>query len=383
MKKNLFYMTAVYYSLIFMASSGLLSYISLFYADIKMSDTEIGFLTSISAVIGFLSNPFWGTRADRAKTKNSILLCCLIASAVFVWLFPIVGENFWILFIASSIFYFFHSALHPLSDTITLEWASKGSFNFSTIRTAGSIGFAVMSVIAGIMVGYHTNFIFLIYSLSLILGLLIFLRLPTVQGYQQSNQKLQFWKVLSNASLCKIYLYVLVLSSGFGLFTSFHALYSVQQGINTSLIGIGIMVGSFSQLPLMLYFNKLYEKFGVRNIILFSGVLHALRWTLYAFWLNSYTLIFLWLLHGGTYILVYLCLVEYVHSHVRKELTASGQMMNFIVLHAAGRVFGGILGGIIAEHYNYKLAFASAGIVGFIAIIIFALSTRKNKQLAY
>lgn len=378
MHNKRFLQTSVYYSLIFMANAAFISYIALFFAEMNISETQIGILTSLSAVIGILANPFWGIRGDRAETKNRVLQWCQFMAAATVWLFPLAGGNFELLFVVTCIFFFFQAAVNPLSDAVSLELASREGFRFSTVRTAGSLGFALMSVAAGSLIELNINAIFFLYSLLLFSGFLMFTRLPAIKGHQRTQQKIQFWKVLQSASLRRIYLYVLALGSGFGFFISFHALYSIEQGISTGWLGVGIMLGSFSQFPFMLLFDKLYERFGIRNIILVSGLFNVVRWLLYAFWLNSYTLLFLWLLHGGSFILVYLCLTQYVHSHIRKELKASGQMMNFIVLNGAGRIIGGVLGGVTAERFGFGPVFAAAGILSLAAVVWFWTSTRRQ-----
>src|SRR5690606_19133991 len=122
-----------------------------------------------------------------------------------------------------------------------------------------------------------------------------------------------------------LYAFTFILSATVGFFYSFHAIYSQEQGISLEIIGIGFAVGSVSQFPFMLWFDRLYKKFGIMRILLFSGLIHVVRWLLYATALTPETVILVWVLHGGTYILFYLCLAEYVNTHVMKELKATGQ----------------------------------------------------------
>jgi len=377
MTRKTYLWTSIYYTLIFMAGSGLTSYLSLFYEQVRLPDSQIGLLTSLGAIVALVSNPFWGVRGDRARTKNRVLAWCLILAAASVWLLPLSGGSFGWLVAATIVFFFFQTAVNPLSDSISLELASRESFPFSKVRTAGSLGYAIMSMVGGWLIGYHVGTIFLLYSLLILASLFAFRQLPPVYGHQRNKAKLKFWEVARDRSLRHMYLYVLVLSAGFGFFFSFHALYSVNQGISTAWLGVGIMLGSFSQFPFMLLFDRLYDRFGIRNIILVSGLLNGVRWIIYAFWLNAYTLPLLWLMHGGTYIVLYLCLAEYVHRHVRKELHASGQMMNAIVLTSAGRIIGGMLGGICAQGFGYGPVFAAAGILSLGAVAAYWLTTRK------
>ncbi|RCW76909.1 MFS transporter [Saliterribacillus persicus] len=381
MKNKAFVQTCFYYSFIFMATSGLAAYMSLFFAAMNQTDTQIGILTSIGAVVGIIASPFWGIRGDRANSKNNVLAICLLLSAAVIWLLPLFGKNFFLLLLAMIIFSFFRSAINPLSDAISLELATKENFQFSKVRTAGSLGFAIMSMVAGMMIEIHINAIFIIYTLLITASFFVLLRLPQISGYQKEAANINFFQVLKSPSLKKIYLYVLVLSTSFGFFGAFHALYSVQEGISVGLLGVGVMLGSFSQFPFMLFFDKLYRKFGIRNIIIVAGIFNAIRWLLYAYWLNSVSILFLWLLHGGSFILVYLSIAEYVHRYVQKELKVSGQMMNAIILQGAGQILGGIAGGFSAGLLGYGVVFGAMGVLCIAGVLFFVIATRKNPTL--
>lgn len=113
--------------------------------------------------------------------------------------------------------------------------------------------------------------------------------------------------------------------------------------------------------------------------LLVSGIVNTLRWLGYAWWLNPYTLVLLSFLHGGSFMLLYLCLAEYVHRHIRKELKASGQMMNFIVLNGVGRVVGALFGGIGVQYIGFSTVFVIVGAISLVGVIPFAFFTRSEQ----
>jgi len=380
MQRGRFVQTAVFYSFIYMANAGILSYLSLFYAEMNISEANIGLLSALNALLATLAGPFWGVCGDRSGVKNRVLQLCLLMSALTVWLLPLAGGQIGPLIAAVCVFFFFHSAIYPMSDAISLELASRERFSFSAVRTIGSIGFMIMSVVIGALIEYDVNYIFGASSLFILLALAALAVMPRVGGARTGKLTIRFWAVLHNRALARMYLYVLILSVGFGFFISFHALYSVERGISTGLLGIGIMLGSVSQLPFMVFFEKLYRRFGIRRIIAVSGLFNVVRWIGYAYWLNPYTVLPLWLLHGATFIVLYLCLAEYVHRHVQKELKVSGQMMNSIVLQGAGRVLGGVLGGFSVALFDYSAVFAVSGAVTLLAVLLFWVTTRATDE---
>ncbi|MFC4601624.1 MFS transporter [Cohnella hongkongensis] len=363
---------ATFYAFIYMSTGTYSSYIGVYFAEAGIGHTEIGILSSIGAVVGMFVQPMWGLVGDRSRTKNRILLLCTLSSALVIWFVPIAGTAFVPLLITMALFSVFYVAINPLSDTITLELSSRGVVRFSTIRTFGSVGYAVISVFTGWLFANRIDLIFLVTSVILAGCFLLSAAIPKVAGHQNGGQnKVHLTALFQNRKLLLLYGFTLALSSTMGFLWAFQAIYSKEQGISLEVIGIGLAIGSFSQFPFMLFFRRLYDRFGIRNILLFSGVIHVLRWCLYSYMLTPVTYILSWVLHGGTYILFYLCLAEYVNQHVVKELKATGQMLNSVIQLCVGKVIGGILGGWYAAIVGFQGAFMSMAIVCVVSTAAF------------
>ncbi|MFD0682806.1 MULTISPECIES: MFS transporter [unclassified Paenibacillus] len=368
-----------YYALMFMALGAFSSYISLYYNKINLDLFTIGLLTSVGSIIALFIQPLWGLAADRAKSKNGILLLSLLLTAATIWLVPLSGNHLWLLLLSTTLFSVVQCVVNPLSDTIALELANKSRFNFSRVRTAGSVGYAAMSAVAGWILDKNIDYMFPVFSIMMFIAFLFACGIPKVEGHQR-KAKVKLKELFKNKPLLFIYIYTFTIESTMGFFFTFHAVYSQEQGITTSLIGIGIMIGSISQFPFMIFFDRLYRRFGIYKILMFSGLIHILRWLLYAVAVTKFTVILSWVLHGGTFILFYLCLAEYVNRYVQKELKASGQMMNSIMLLGGSRIFGGLAGGAYASWFGMGSGFAVCAVVCVMAMIYFALFVKKHLQ---
>jgi PPP family 3-phenylpropionic acid transporter len=354
-----------------MSTGSFSSYIGVYFTEAGVSNTQIGILTSIGAVVGLFTQPLWGLAGDRSKSKNRILIICTLLSSVAVWLVPAAGDLFLPLLLAMALFSLFQIAINPLSDAITLELSSKGIVRFSTVRTFGSVGYAFISIFAGWLFATHIHTIFLVTSVIMLGCFFLALGIPQVAGHQSGKKKVRLVEIFKNKQLTVIYVYTLSLSVSMGFLWSFQAIYSKEQGISLAVIGIGLAIGSVSQFPFMLFFQKFYNRFGIRNILIFSGIIHTLRWCLYAFALTPFTYILSWILHGGTYILFYMCLAEYVNNHVVKELRATGQMLNSVIQLSIGKIIGGMLGGVYAAQFGFQSSFLVLAVMGALSTLGF------------
>ncbi len=366
---------SLFYSLVYMGNGAFTSYVGLYYSSINLSNSQIGLVTSISAAVALLMQPIWGSLSDRARYKNNVLLVCLAMAVGSIWLMPLSGNRLILLAATTGIFFTFQTAIKPLSDTITLELADEGNFKFSKIRTVGSLGYAIMAGIAGKIFASGIDRIFLVFSIMTFGALLLAIFIPPVKGHQNKKKRVNPIQIFKDKKLTYIYIYSFIVETTLGFFYAFHAVYSKEVGISTELIGVGIMVGSLSQFPFMIFFDKIYKKFGIVNILLFSGAIHAIRWLLYSTALTSNTIILIWVMHGMCYIVFYMCLAQYVGSNVIKELKASGQMMNAILVSGLSKIVGGSLGGLLADAFGLKYTFfinflvTTAVVVGFLIVV--------------
>lgn len=370
---------ALFYGIIFMSRGSYTYYIGLYYISLQLSNAQIGILSSIGALVGLVGQPLWGNISDYAADKNRILHLTLLCTALTVCFLPLSGPNFLLLTLAAALFGFFDNTVTPLSDSIAIELAHNSGFNFSAIRTIGSVGFAVMAVLAGKIFAYNIFYLFVVFSFFRIIAFLISFMLPSVSGFKKEEKPARLWEIFQDKQLFYTYFYVFILSCTNGFFSSFHAIYSQEVGIGTELLGIGIALGSFSQFPFMLLFDRIYQRLGITSLLLLSGIIYALRWFLYATALTPVTLLILWALHGGTYIVLYLCLAEYVSTSVAPELRTRGQMVNAMVLTGLSSILGAAGGGIVAQLIGIGSTFLLSAFLCLGAVSGFYLLNKKSK----
>lgn len=363
----------LYYFILFMGNTVWFSYIGLYYSSINLTNAQIGVINAIISLTAILAQPIWGTIADRSKNKNFILQVALLLSAISIWLFPISGKNIWLLFLASVIISFFVAPTGSLGDSIALELANQEKFKFSTIRTIGSLGFALMSPIAGWILNIDIKLLFVMYSFFRFISSINLSFVPKVIGHDKRESKDGFRKILKDKKLLVFYIYIFILSCTAGFSNAFHVIYSKNIGLDVAFIGIGIMIGSFSQFPVMFAFDWLDKKIGKINLMIIAGVAYTARWLLYLYANNHIVFIIIWLLHGLTFMPLYLSISHYVQDTVKPSLKTRGQVLNYLVLSGFNTIIGSLLGGLIANAINIRTTFFLCSLLTFISTILFII----------
>ena len=100
------------------------TYLNLYLSSEGLSDSQIGFIISVSTLFILLAQLFWGWVSDRVKVKNRILELLYLATAVISLLFY-VGSSFWFLLAAVTFFSIFFNPIIPLQDNYALEYLEK------------------------------------------------------------------------------------------------------------------------------------------------------------------------------------------------------------------------------------------------------------------
>jgi PPP family 3-phenylpropionic acid transporter len=365
------------YIFIYAANGILTPYSSLVFQSAGFGQWAIGILASIGPLVSLVCQPIWGIISDRARSKRTVLRLTLFMTAITVWLVAI-GQGFWAVTCALIVFFMFQSAVLPLSDAITLESLEGTSFKFSPIRTAGSIGYAVVSALAGKAVGKDIFYFFPLYSATTLLAFFSSFKIPDVEGHQKGKERLFIREFLKDRELVRVYLFAFFLHITSGYNYAFLSVYLKELNMDMGLVGLGFMVASFSQYPFLFFADTLLERLGIQGLFIISGIFHALRWFLSFAFMGPGTILIIQALHGMTYIVLYYSLAHYVNKRVPKELKATGQMMNWAILNGLARIVGGTGGGFIAEAMGIRYGYLIAGVLACAVTLCYFLVSRKK-----
>jgi PPP family 3-phenylpropionic acid transporter len=361
--------SSLFYGLVFMGASISTSYLTLYFKSIGLHEDVIGLIMACGSSVMLFSAPVWGRFGDHAKSKNRLLALTILVSALLLWLYPLAGTRVPLIIVVTVLFYFFTNPTAPMSDTIVLELAKREGFKFSSVRMAGSLGFAVMAAIAGQLLTISILWLFPLFTILRISSIAALRVIPAVAGHaRNAATAARFADLFRDKKLVIFYGFTFLLSVTWAFFNSFYPVYANQIGIDTALIGLGVTVGSTSQFPFMFLFDRIYRRFGIVNILLFSGSIYAVRWFLFSAVLTPATLLPIMALHGLNYIIIYLCLTEYVGSSVAPGLRTRGQMANSLVLFGLSAIIGNLFGGLLAKVIGLKLVFLASAIICALAV---------------
>lgn len=360
------------YGLFFMTNAVFGTFLPVYLNHAGYSSSRVGSILAIGPFVTILAQPIWGTAGDRAKAKNSVLKVLLLGSAISVALFRF-STNYFYLAAIMAVVTFFQCSVNPLMDAITLEYTEKSRWRFSSIRMAGTIGYAFMSILAGIYAKKNIDGIFGLYFLIAMLVFAAVFLLPSVQGHQSKGKKISFLQLLKNYDLVLLLAYATILQLTLQFFYSFFGIYFKGMGGDNGLLGWAMFLSAIFEVPFLLFANRIISKIGTKYALVLSGCAMAVRWTLLRFITAPQWILPVQLLHGLSFIVISYSMAMYINEKVPPELKASGQAMFGFLGMGAARIVSTLLGGYFSDLFGIRQIFLFNACLIVFSTILFLL----------
>ncbi len=358
-----------------------MQYLNLYYRQMGFSSVEITKVIVISTIFSIFSSLYLGYKFDNSNKKYNILYFVLIGS-----LFTFVGiaffESFIGVLISNIIFSMIYCSMQPLFTTTTLENIKKKCKNFGIVRIFGTIGFCVSSI--GIPLIRYEKGIFIsmvIYSIIMIIVFTIILKKDKIGSEKKKKQKFKIKEVFQDKITIKLILFVCLINVTMGAYFNFFGIYFTEElRISKNIFGVLCAVSTLAEIPFLLLSGKIFSKYNVKQILLVSGIITAVRWGLCGVFTSQLLLIIINLLHGFGFVVLMTTLNVYITNNCDEKNVGQQQSLFFISTLVFSKVFGSIIGGILPEIMSYKSMFF-VNVLICVVSIIFLLVFIKTKDL--
>lgn len=354
----------------------IVSFLPLYLKYRGLSGVEIGWVLAIGPLAAIFSQPFWGYMSDKYQTVKRMLLICVIGLIITSIIFFQMTTLTQILAMG-AVFYFFTSPIGGLGDSMTQRRAGELGIAFGSIRTWGSIGFAISSLLIGnIFSIFGIQYILIPYLFFGFVALIVCFVLRDVEG---GSSKLKFsdLKLLARNKPFFIFLFlILFLTVAHRANDSYIGLYITALGGSESMVGLAWFIGVASEALVFALSAFWFRKFHPLFFIIIAGALYTIRWFIYGLVDNPVWILVLQVMHGWTFAVFYMCAFEYVTRLIPKVLSSTGHLAFFATFFGVSGIIGSLLGGALIDglggSYLY-LIMALMTMVGTILITLYHL----------
>lgn len=349
-----------------------------------LSGSQSALILSITPVMMFAVQPFYGFMADKLGYKKTLLISTFLASVSYLGF--IVVDGYGLLIVVTIFMSLFYNTIQPVLDSMALQIAKNDpKFSYGTLRFYGAAGFAFTTIITGQVIdAVNITAIFIVSAITMFLAFVICFFLQNEQ-YKKMETAVysNVWDVIKNRPLLFLLFCVFLVSMGATTIWNFYSTYLKDNGASDSLVGYGLSFQGLCELPIFYFSARIIYRLGLKKSLLITVFATVVRMLLYYFISTPVATLPVELLHGFSWSLFWVVCVEYVNKLVDEKWMATGQSL----LYAAYFGIGAIAGNYWTQYFLNKgmkvadVFLINAGLVLGVVLLLLLFLKEKKKDI--
>ncbi|WP_186578586.1 MFS transporter [Aquibacillus kalidii] len=335
-----------------------------------LSGQEIGWVLAIGPLVSIFSQPFWGFMSDKYQTVKRILSFCLVGLLVSSTVF-FQMNSLTLLLMMAGVFFFFTAPIGALGDSLSQRRADQLGISFGTIRTWGSIGFAISSLVIGqILSHFGIQYMLIPYLILGTAALLVSFRLTDVKVDTPPIQLGDVKQLLRNTPFIIFLILIMFITITHRANDSFLGIYIDHLGGSESLIGFAWFAGVAGEAIIFATAGKWFRKYHPLIFIIVAGLLFAVRWSIYAVIEDPVYIVLLQVLHGLTFGVFYLAAFQYVTRLIPKMIQSTGHLVFVSIFFGLSGIVGSLLGGELIDSLGGGYLYGTMAVMALVGSIL-------------
>lgn len=309
-----------------------------------ISDGRAGIMIMLMTGSAFVGQFVWGSLCDRLGTHKWMFLaaCCLQGPLCFAVFF---ARSYPLLCLFYGLLGFVQSAMPANIDTWVIKSFPETPTLFGPIRSAGSLAFAVFTLLHGKIIAEAGYFVMLIAVVSFILsGAAVALITPDIRsGSSRQVNTLGGSRTLMRGKFLTL-MVVLLMAGICGTMIQFNSLMMNRVGGSVALLGATMFFSAIAQVPFM-FFGRYFSRFPVKARVTAACFLYVVMGILFAFATQPVQILIGSLIWGVGYGIFLPAVREWVFGLSTPETRTTAQgMADAVYMSLGGTVSAGLVG---------------------------------------
>ncbi len=373
----------VQYFLVFAPFAIVTTYQNLHFKRLGFSDSQIGSLNAIAAILAVISPPLWGYVTDRLGEKRAPLAILLITSGA-LYPFFLGTRSFLAAAIFQGAFSFCFAPCVALTDALVLEQLPRAGGDYARLRLWGSMGFICTLLAFGLFLGGgplaragaqgSLTATFIAFALVRLVNTAWVLRLPpgepVAPGAALGGE---VRALLRSRTLILFFMAMLLGMTALRAYYVFFSIYLDGLGVADSWKGVFWSLGVAAEVGFMLVAGRLLPRLGVKWMLAIGLAGGALRLLLFSFSLPIAMVALAQGLHALAFGATHIATVTFINDTVPDRLRASGQTFYAAVVTGLGGAVGSRLSGDLAQAFGIGGAFRLCALLAGVAVLVVLL----------
>jgi PPP family 3-phenylpropionic acid transporter len=370
------------------------SFFNIHFSNLGYTSTQIGTINSVARGVALFILPIWGMASDNFKANKRVLQFAIFGTMAFSLMF-LTTSNFMIIIILMVFLSSFMNPIRPLYDSLLFSnLGEEGQNKYGRYRLWGSIGYTIIVPVLGYFLeGTNVSNTFYVMAGLLFLTLLISTRLPknkvqeaTTDQKQEENEGGRFaniGKLFENKLFVAFLIYVFFMQITMNGNLTYFPLYVLEYGGKEGLFGLTKMVGSISEILILIFSDKILDRFNIKHIFGVSSSAFVIRWLLLGFFPMRSIFLGSQILHSLSFGLFYVTCVNFINKVTKDDVKSTAQNVFTSVYIGLGSIVGNMVGGVIFDRLGGDIMYLTWAALAFTAGLgYYVFLTQTEKRVA-
>jgi PPP family 3-phenylpropionic acid transporter len=366
-----------FYFFYFAAIATLLPYLVLYYGELGLAGRQIGFLTALPPLITLISAPLWTGVADSTHRHRLVLSISLLSCIVAILAVSTVS-TFWALLPLVVLFAFAIAPSGSLADTATMTMLANEREKYGRVRLGGTFGWGIASIVAGMVIeqtGLHSSFY--MFAFFMFITFLVGLKLVFPRAISKVSVQHGIRALLGKPRWVLFLAMAFVGGIGLAVVNTYLFYYMGELGSSKTLMGIGMVLATLSEIPVLFFSNHLIKRFKAHGLLILGLTVTGARLLLFSAVTMPIGIIFANMLQGLTFPAIWVAGVTYANENAPIGMNATAQGLFGSVLMGFGAATGNFFGGIMIDAYGTRFMYLFFGILVLSSIFILSQVERR------
>jgi PPP family 3-phenylpropionic acid transporter len=347
-----------------------LPYFNLYCYHLGFSGLQIGLLSALRSMTLVLFPLIWGALADRFHLRKPIYILCNFVSTS-TWVFFLFTVDFWPMLLITAFYGMFYAPIISFLEAVTMDVLGAEKKSYGRIRAWGSISFIVMVLVIGKIIDLYSVDVILVLVLagSLMLAA-ISPRIPAIETLKKDLLKQGASSLFQKRTIVFLFCAFLMLVSH-GAYYGFFSIHLENLGYRGTFIGIAWALASTAEILVMVKSNRIFNRFSLENVLLFSFLVAAVRWMILFFAESAALILLSQLLHAVTYGTFHMASILYIDRLTPDNAKTLGQAVNNSLTYGFGLMVGFFINGYVYETTGSFTLFLMSALIALAGGLLF------------